>query len=87
MSEAVTPELERVELARQAMFQIEALLPIAQRIANDGSGEPDAMLGLLGRIEQMNDLALTLLNEVADADERREGVVERVRRAVLGRTT
>jgi hypothetical protein len=81
----ITPDLERIELARQALHQIEALLPMAQRMADSGEGEPDAMLGLLGRIDQMNEVAMSLLTEVVDTDSQSEGSVLRSRLAVLGR--
>ena len=82
MSEALTPELERVELALKALYQIEALLPMAQRQADEGVEGPDTMLGLLGRIRQMNDAAMSLLAPDADKDGE---LVERWRIAVLGR--
>lgn len=80
-----TPDLERIELARQALYQIEALLPLAQSMADSGEGEPDAMLGLLGRMDQMNEVAMTLLTEVVDTDSQSVGNVLRSRLAVLGR--
>lgn len=79
------PDLERIELARQALHQIEALLPIAQRQADAGGGEPDAMLGLLGRIRQMNDTAMALLLDVIDGGEASDDFVQSKRVEVLGR--
>lgn len=79
------PDLERIELARQALHQIEALLPIAQRQADAGGGEPDAMLGLLGRIRQMNDTAMALLLDVVDGGDSSGDFVQSKRVEVLGR--
>ncbi|MBX9793210.1 MAG: hypothetical protein K2Y02_02810 [Burkholderiaceae bacterium] len=62
MSEA-TLDQERIELALQALHQIECLLPIAQQQVEAGSS-PDAMLGLLGQMRDMNDAATVL---IADA--------------------
>lgn len=75
------PDQARKDLALKALYQIEALLPIAQRQADDGTIEPDAMLGLLGRIRQMNDAAMTLLGDADGAGD----LVESTREAVLGR--
>lgn len=75
-----TPDQARIDLALKALYQIEALLPILQRRADKSGDEPDAMLGLLGRVRQMNDAAMTLLSDADDDD-----LIESTREAVLGR--
>ncbi|OYT99318.1 MAG: hypothetical protein CFE40_05500 [Burkholderiales bacterium PBB1] len=70
----------RRDLALKALHQVDALLPILQRQADDGTIEPDAMLGLLGRIRQMNDAAMTLLGDAGGAGD----LVERLQEAVFG---
>ena len=80
-----TLDLNRIELAQRALHQIEALLPIAQRQADTGGGESDAMLGLLGRICEMNDVAMELLLDVVDGSEPSDDFVQRKRVEILGR--
>ncbi|MBP6225336.1 MAG: hypothetical protein KA439_09755 [Rhizobacter sp.] len=70
-----------MDLALRALHQIDSLLPIAQRLANERAHEPDAMLGLLGRIDQLNSEAMTML-DATDCDGDR---IECTREAVLGR--
>lgn len=70
----------RKDLALKALHQVDALLPIAQRLADDGTCEPDAMLGLLGRIFQLNSAAMTML----DAPDCDGDLIERTRDDVLG---
>ena len=53
------------ELALRALYQIEALLPIAIEKTNSGADE-DTMLALLGRIQDMNDVAMGMLGETDD---------------------
>lgn len=76
-----TIDPERIELAFKALSQIDALLPHAQRMADEGGNEPDALLGLLGRIRQMNDAASRLLDYAESDDE----VIEHTRVEILGR--
>lgn len=49
----------RVRLALQALNQIDALVSIAQQLAYKGGD--DALLGLLGRFQQLNASATLLL--------------------------
>ena len=76
-----TLDQARMDLALRALHQIDSLLPIAQLQADEGASEPDAMLGLLGRIRKMNDAAMTLLGDADGAGD----LVESTREAVLGR--
>ena len=72
---------DRIKLVIQALHQIDALLPIAQRMADESGNEPDALLGLLGRIRQMNDAASRLLDHAEIDDD----VVRHTRLQILGR--
>lgn len=69
------------ELARQALYQIEALVPVAQTGANKGV-EPELLLGLLGRIEAMNHIAMSLLTD--EPNLHAEKIAE-ARAAIFGR--
>ncbi len=69
------------ELARQALYQIEALLPVAQSGANKGC-DPELLLGLLGRIEVMNHIAMSLLTD--EPNLHAEKIAE-ARAAIFGR--
>ena len=75
-------DAERIDLALKALHQIDGLLPIAQSQADRG-GEPDVMLGLLGRIRQMNSIATELLLGSGERDD--DKLIERNRVEVLGR--
>jgi hypothetical protein len=75
-------DAERVDLTLKALHQIDSLLPIAQCQADRG-GEPDLMLGLLGRIQQMNSVATELLLGSGERDD--DNLIERNRVEVLGR--
>lgn len=71
----------RMDLALRALHQIDALLPLAQLQADEGTCEPDVMLGLLGRIFEMNHAAMVLLDPSGcNAD-----LFESTREAVFGR--
>ena len=72
----------RIDLALKALHQIEALVPMAQAQADAGGDYPDLMLGLLGRIKEMNDAAMALIG-VSDPLDESELVEHRLH--VLGR--
>jgi len=61
-----------IELALQALNQVDALLPIAQLRAH--AGGDDALLAMLGRIRQMNTSATHLLID-GDTDTQSERVI------------
>lgn len=77
--------VERIDLARQALNQIEVLVDVAQEQAAGGGGDPDLMLGLLGRVRQMTDAAVALLVDVVDGDEQSGELVQSKRSEILGR--
>lgn len=73
---------QRVLLALQALYQIEALVPIAQQGGDPSKLEEDALLGLLGRVRHMNGCAMWLLQERAPK-ELASGIEDK-RLAILG---
>lgn len=74
------PSAARVELASAALFQIEALLPVAQGCADEGCA-PELMLGYLSGIARCNELAMKLLSFGAIED------MDGIRRQLVGRPT
>ena len=57
------PELEeRCDLAVQALCQVRALMPLARKLAEQCEDPiDDALLGLLGRVCDMNHVAINLI--------------------------
>lgn len=75
---------EQIELALHALNQIGALLPFAQFQAHEGV-DPEALLGMLGRIRQMNDAVMALLVDVVDGGKQSDELVQSKRLEILGR--